>query len=50
MIETILDLFRFLIQSRKFFLIPVVVVMVIVGGMFVLAQGSVMTPFIYAIF
>jgi hypothetical protein len=50
MINTISELFGFLVRRRKYFLIPVAVVIVIVGSMFVLAQGSVMTPFIYALF
>ena len=35
---------------KKFWLVPIVVVMVVFGGLLVLAQGSAVAPFIYTIF
>jgi uncharacterized membrane protein YjdF len=35
---------------KKLWLMPIIIVMVIIGGLLVLAQGSVMAPFIYTLF
>jgi hypothetical protein len=44
------DMFRFLTRRKKFWLLPVILVLLIMGGMLVLAQGSVLAPFIYTLF
>jgi hypothetical protein len=44
------DLFRFLTRRKKYWLLPVVLVLLIMGGLLVLAQGSVLAPFIYTLF
>ncbi len=44
------DLFRFLIGRKKYWLLPVVFLLLVVGGLLVLAQGSVLAPFIYTLF
>lgn len=44
------DLFRFLMGRKKYWLLPVVFLLLIVGGLLVLAQGSVLAPFIYTLF
>jgi hypothetical protein len=35
---------------KKYWLIPILIVMVILGGLIVLAQGSAVAPFIYTLF
>jgi hypothetical protein len=35
---------------RKFWLLPILLMMVILGGLIVLSQGSAVAPFIYTIF
>jgi hypothetical protein len=35
---------------KKFWLLPIIVVMVMVGALLVFAQGSALAPFIYTIF
>jgi hypothetical protein len=35
---------------KKWWLLPIIMVMVLVGGLLVLAQGSALAPFIYTIF
>jgi hypothetical protein len=35
---------------KKWWLVPVITVLVIVGGLLVLAQGSAVAPFIYTVF
>lgn len=46
----IAELWAFLKQRKKFWLLPVIVMMVVFGGLLVLAQGSAVAPFIYTIF
>ena len=44
------ELFRFFTKRKKYWLLPLVLVMLVIGGMLVLAQGSVLAPFIYTLF
>jgi hypothetical protein len=46
----VIQLWRFMRVRRKFWLLPIIVVSVLLGGMLVLAQGSVVAPFIYTLF
>jgi hypothetical protein len=44
------EFWQFLKVRKKWWLLPIVVVMALVGAMLVLAQGSALAPFIYTIF
>jgi hypothetical protein len=44
------ELWRFIRVRKKFWLLPVLIMMVVFGGMVVLTKGSVVAPFIYTIF
>jgi hypothetical protein len=44
------ELWKFLRARKKFWLLPIIVVMVAIGGLLVLAQGSAVAPFIYTLF
>ncbi len=46
----IVELWAFMRARKKFWLAPIVVMMVVLGGLLVLAQGSAVAPFIYTIF
>jgi len=46
----ILELWAFLLVRKKFWLLPIIVMMTIFGGLIVLSQGSAVAPFIYTIF
>lgn len=46
----LLELWRFLRVRKKYWLMPVVLVMVAFGGLLILAQGSAVAPFIYTLF
>ena len=46
----LLEFWAFLRARRKFWLIPILVMMVLLGGLLVLSQGSAVAPFIYTIF
>lgn len=44
------ELWDFMKARRKFWLAPIFIVLVIFGGLIVLAQGSAVAPFIYTLF
>jgi len=46
----IAELWRFLRVRKKFWLLPIVITMLVLGGLLVLAQGSAIAPFIYTLF
>ena len=50
MLELIKDLWAFMRERKKFWLAPILVVMVLLGTLIVLAQGSAVAPFIYTLF
>jgi len=44
------ELWSFLCVRKKFWLLPIIIMMVLFGGLIVLSQGSAVAPFIYTIF
>ena len=46
----ITELWQFLRVRKKFWMLPIIVVMLLLGGLLVLAQGSAIAPFIYTLF
>lgn len=48
--DFIKEMWAFLRSRKKLWLLPLVLVMVVLGGLLVLAQGSVIAPFIYTLF
>lgn len=44
------ELWMFLRERKKFWMLPIIVVMVLIGALLVFAQGSALAPFIYTIF
>ena len=50
MISFLRELMEFMLVRKKYWLIPVVVMMVLFGGLVVLSKGSAVAPFIYTIF
>ncbi len=44
------ELLTFLRIRKKLWLAPVIIVMVLLGGLLLLAKGSVLAPFIYTLF
>ena len=46
----LLELWVFIRVRKKFWLLPILVMMLIFGGLLILAQGSAIAPFIYTIF
>jgi hypothetical protein len=48
--EFLKELITFLISRKKLWLLPIILVMVFLGGLLVIAKGSVVAPFIYTLF
>ena len=48
--DFIAELWTFMKVRKKFWLLPVFVMMAVFGGLVVLSQGSAVAPFIYTIF
>lgn len=44
------ELWQFLKVRKKWWLAPILIMLVLLGGLIVLTQGSALAPFIYAIF
>ena len=48
--EFIKDLWGFLRQRKKFWLLPLIVILLVFGALVVLTAGSAIAPFIYTLF
>ena len=44
------ELWGFMRERKKFWLLPILILLLAVGGLLVFAQGSALAPFIYTIF
>lgn len=50
MLDLLKDLWAFMRERKKFWLMPMVIVAILLGVLIVLSQGSVVAPFIYTLF
>jgi Family of unknown function (DUF5989) len=50
MLDFLKDLWAFMRERKKFWLAPIILVMVLLGALVVFAQGSSLAPFIYTLF
>ena len=50
MAEFVLELWAFMKERKKFWLLPIVLALALVGTLLVLTQGSAVAPFIYTLF
>lgn len=50
MLDLLADLWAFMRERKKFWLAPIIVVMILLGALIVFAQGSALAPFIYTLF
>jgi hypothetical protein len=48
--DFLFEIWRFMRVRKKFWLLPVLIMMVVFGGLLILAKGSVIAPFIYTLF
>jgi hypothetical protein len=46
----VLELWAFMRVRKKFWMLPIMVMMALFGGLVVLSKGSVIAPFIYTLF
>ena len=46
----LLEFLDFLKNRKKYWLVPILLVLVLFGGLIILSQGSAIAPFIYTIF
>jgi hypothetical protein len=46
----IIELWSFMRVRKKFWLLPILIMVVLLGGLLVLSQGSAVAPFIYTLF
>ena len=50
MMDLLSDLWGFMRERKKFWLAPIIMVLLLLGGLLVFAQGSAVAPFIYTLF
>jgi hypothetical protein len=50
MLDLIKDLWGFMKVRKKFWLAPIIIVMLLLGALIVMTQGSAVAPFIYTLF
>ena len=50
MLEFLSDLWAFMRERKKFWLAPIIIIMILLGALIVFAQGSSLAPFIYTLF
>ena len=50
MFDLLRDLYGFMRERKKFWLAPIILVMLLLGALLVFAQGSAIAPFIYTLF
>lgn len=48
--EFLSELWSFMKERKKYWLLPIILILVLVGGLLVLSSGSVIAPFIYTLF
>jgi hypothetical protein len=48
--DFVLQMWRFLAVRRKYWLLPIILITLVLGGLLVLASGSAVAPFIYTLF
>jgi hypothetical protein len=50
MLDLLQDLWAFMRVRKKYWLLPIILVMLLLGALIVLTQGSAVAPFIYTLF
>ncbi len=46
----LLELWQFMISRKRYWLFPIVIILVVIGGLTIISQGSALAPFIYSLF
>ena len=50
MLDLLKDLWAFMRERKKFWMAPIIIVLLLLGVLIVLAEGSAVAPFIYTLF
>jgi uncharacterized protein DUF5989 len=50
MVSFLSDFWSFMSERKKFWMLPIMMVLIAIGGLLVLAHGSAVAPFIYTLF
>jgi hypothetical protein len=50
MFDLLKDLWRFMLERKKLWMAPIIGIMLLLGVLVVMTQGSALAPFIYTIF
>lgn len=50
MLDLLKDLWAFMRERKKYWLAPIIVLLVLLGALVVLSEGSAIAPFIYTLF
>ncbi len=50
MLDLLKDLWAYMRERKKFWLAPIIIVMLLLGALIILAEGSAVAPFIYTLF
>jgi competence protein ComGC len=50
MLELFKDLWGFMRERKKYWLVPIIIVLLLIGALLIFAQGSAVAPFIYTLF
>ena len=50
MLSFVKEFYSFLKERKKYWLLPIIIILALFGALIVLSQGSVVAPFIYTIF
>ena len=48
--ELLMELWAFMKERKKFWLMPIIAVLLMLGALIVLTQGSAVAPFVYTLF
>jgi hypothetical protein len=46
----LLELWQFMIRRKRYWLFPIVIMLIVIGGLTIISQGSALAPFIYSLF
>ena len=49
MIDLIKEFFLFLKYKKKLWMLPIIIILIVLGGLLILAEGTVVAPFIYTL-
>jgi hypothetical protein len=49
-LQILKEVFEFLLEKKKYWVIPIIIILVLIGVLVVLSEGSAIAPFIYTLF